>query len=180
MRPLDDEQLKRILSCWNKLLEYIECDGGLLVELFSRRCLTRIQKMYIEEHRGTARTDLLLKFLIRGSIAQFNEFMKCLAITGQHHVVALLTRNSGMSINCSLTQGWITLVLLFNLTSSCCLWCIVLLSQILSSCDDVRHSKINSMNFNRVCVFGSAYKHYHNVIHFIFLYFERAKTYHYQ
>ena len=96
VRPLDDKQEERVLSSWEQLIECIEWDGGLLAELFKESCLTLLQKMSIEELQKADRNKRLMKIMTHKSVAEFTKFLSCLAETGQHHLVALLTTDSGL------------------------------------------------------------------------------------
>ena len=104
MRPLDDKQVKRISLNWKFLVERIQWDR-LLAELYAHNCITEIQFGFINEHPEKVRNEHFLKLLSCKSIAEFNKFMSCLANTGQRHLVALLTTDSGLSLNYLLTRG---------------------------------------------------------------------------
>ena len=106
VRPLNDEQVKSISSSFKQLIENIDCGDELLAELSKESCLTTLQKRSIrdEVHEST-RNERLLDIMSCKSIAEFNKFMRCLANTGQRHLVALLTTDSGLSLNYLLTRG---------------------------------------------------------------------------
>ena len=100
-RPLDDQHVRQISSLWKELLEFIEWDGGLVAELFSQNCITRLQEMSIKPLQERARNELFLHILTRKSISEYKKFMTCLLSTGQDYVVALIEGNAGLSTKMS-------------------------------------------------------------------------------
>ena len=99
-RPLDDELLKQISSSSKGLIECIECDSGLVAELFSLGCISQIQKQSIESLQGISKNEKLLHIMTLKSISEFKEFKTCLSRTNQHHIVAVLEGKAGLCINC--------------------------------------------------------------------------------
>ena len=99
-RPLDYQDLKRLSSLETQLLEYINWKSGLMVQLYSRKCISWIQWKSLEEKEEIPRSEVFLHILTRKSVSEFKKFMTCLSSTDQDHVVALLEDNAGLSTSC--------------------------------------------------------------------------------
>jgi len=95
--PLDDQRLDSLTNNWTQLTEMIELQYGLLAELYSAKCVTARQKEHILAAEGSSKqNDRLLNIMRRKSVADFKQFIKLLAKTGQHHLMALLDGGAGM------------------------------------------------------------------------------------
>ena len=91
MRPLDERQLSRVKVNWTSLAELITLEGGLVAKLYSRNCVTYIQRKSIESlGNDVDQNKRLLEIMLRKSVAVYNRFVECLQETQQGHVAAML------------------------------------------------------------------------------------------
>ena len=97
MRPLDEPVLKRIKVHWATLTELITLGGDLIDKLYTKNCITNIQRHLIEASEDDAKKNSrLLEIMSRKSVADFNYFVSCLQDTQQGHVaVFLLIQDAG-------------------------------------------------------------------------------------
>jgi len=102
MKPLDDEQFRRITSLSTDLIEMIEWGSGLMAWLCKQNCLTTIQRMSIEPLQGPSRSERLLQIMSCKSVGEFHKFLRCLIETDQGHVEGLLTGRTGTVLRCLL------------------------------------------------------------------------------
>ncbi len=116
-----EEQLRSVRVNWNSLTQLIDCSVELLAELYATDsdCLTLRQIQFIEaESVMTKKNERLLEIITLKSIAKFNKFLDCLNLTGQQHVVNLLSGIAGRSV----VLNWIHDMLVCNyiLRFVCC------------------------------------------------------------
>jgi len=90
--------LANIVNLNTRLSDIIEPDFGLLDHLLRLEVLTRRQHEDIRsEQRGAyKRSEAVLDLLETED--QCNKFLEALQLTGQHHVVNLITENGGQKI----------------------------------------------------------------------------------
>ena len=96
-RPLDERTLKRLKANWKTLLELITLEGGLVAELYAKKCITNLQRLSIEGAGDVVKMNTrLLHIMLRKSVSNFNCFIECLIETQQRHVAyILLKENAG-------------------------------------------------------------------------------------
>ena len=87
LTPLSDSQLQRIFINRLTLVEMIDIEFDLLDHMWSVECITELQR------RSITSVDKLLEIVQRKSVADFNKFLECLSLSGQPHVVTLLTQD---------------------------------------------------------------------------------------
>ena len=93
--PLSDDQMSVIDNNRLQLIKFLDADSDLLGEMRATTCLSGEQIKYLTElHHGKERNEKLLDMIQRRSVAQFNEFIKCLEIY-QRHLVPFLTGDEG-------------------------------------------------------------------------------------
>jgi hypothetical protein len=93
--PLDSQYESRITRNFNKLTELIEADI-FSNALNSVACINSLQKCDVDETCDEYdKARKLLYFLLQSSIANYEDFVKCLKKTKQHLVAKVLEENVG-------------------------------------------------------------------------------------
>jgi len=95
MRPLDEAHMRKLTINGVQLLDCIDPNHAFVTELANAGCITWPQREHvINIIQPRDRNDKLLEFLMRKSVADFNNFIKVLS-KEQSHLVPLLVTDGG-------------------------------------------------------------------------------------
>ena len=95
MRPLDEAHMRKLTINGVQLLDCIDPNHAFVTELANAGCITWPQREHvINIIQPRDRNDKLLEFLMRKSVADFNNFIKVLS-KEQSHLVPLLLNDGG-------------------------------------------------------------------------------------
>lgn len=87
----NEELMKTLRRNRTTLIDLIDCNLGLLDEMLAAGCINRRQNENVTHERtNSGKNGRLLKIIKRGSVKDFNSFIRCLVKTKQDAAAALL------------------------------------------------------------------------------------------
>lgn len=110
IRPLDKVLVERLRANWQELAAVLVSEGGMVGEMYAKGCVSRYQRLVIEEQLTSQRNKKLLEIMSRKSVEAFDIFVECLQGTNQHPVLYLFNHTAG-NIDITVTCLFVTVAM---------------------------------------------------------------------